>query len=193
MSAELLRKLPVGDELNQEFQTIVPYILVELKKEMIWSSPNRFTPVAVFVYGSLLDSSRFDRNKNIGEKSDLDFLVIVTEDFMADNFHRIGMRCSPSNAINLVRTKHFYDSKDNWGSERDIDVVIMSTQNINWEISRIDSLTDTEVADLFKDDAYLTSLASGFALFNNLEEPQIKGLFRLQRIYHNLEIKPRRG
>lgn len=190
MSIEKLRNLDVSQELNRSLQNIVFHIVADLEKEVVYDHPNKYTPLAIFAFGSLLDTSRFDRDVERGKRSDFDILVIVAENFSADDFSRIGGHCSSSNAVNFVHLKHFADQFDEWKSDRNADVIVMSVQNLLWEISRIESLDDKMVADLLIDDGYLTAIASGFALFNHLDESQLKGLYRLQRIYHALEVKP---
>lgn len=190
MPIEKLRNLDVSQELNQSLQNVVTYIVTDLEKEVIYDRPSKYTPLAVFVFGSLLDTSRFDRDVAKGKRSDLDLLVIVAEDFLADDFCRIGSHCSPSDAANFVVLSSQADGRDDCDCDRDAHVIVMSAQNITWETDRIASLSDQEAADLFAGDAYLTALASGFALFNHLDESQLKGLYRLQRIYHALEVKP---
>lgn len=191
MPIEKLRKLAVSQELNQSLQNIVTYIVTNLEKEVAYEHPNKYTPLAVFAFGSLLDTSRFDRGVAKGKRSDLDLLVIVAEDFLADDFCRIGSHSSPSNAANFVVLSSQADERDDCDCDRDVHVIVMSAQNFAWETDRIASLSDHEAADLFAGDAYLTALASGFALFNHLAESQLKGLYRLQRIYHALKVKPR--
>ena len=189
MPIEKFRNLAASPETNQSLQSALTGIIEELRKEIVWSHPSKFTPLAIFVFGSTLDKDRFDRDLGLGERSDLDFLVVVAEDFFADDVYRIGTHRSSSNAVNFVHLQRSAGQGSGWSSDRDLDVIMMSVQNIAWELSRIESLTDPEVAELFPGDTYLTALASGFALFNYLDESQLKGLFRLQRIYHELEVK----
>ncbi len=189
MPKEKLRDLAISRELNDQVKSVAAHIMMDLEKEVIWHHPNKFTPLAIFVFGSLLDNGRFDCEISVGKRSDFDFIVVVAENFIADDFYRIGGHCSPSNVANFVMLRHHIDPKDDWNCDRDVDVVVMSPQNIDWEISRIESLTDEEVIGMLVDDAYLTALASGVALLNHLDEHQLKGLFRLQRIYHSLDVK----
>lgn len=190
MPIEKLRSLAISQELNQSLHNIVAYVVADLEKEVVYDHPNKYTPLAVFAFGSLLDTSRFDRGAAEGKRSDFDVLVIVAEDFLADDFCRIGMHCSPSNAANFVVLEHLADENDGWGCDRNVHVIVMSAENLTWETARIASLSDQEVVNLLIDDAHLTALAMGFALFNQLDESQLKGLYRLQRIYHALEVKP---
>ncbi len=190
MAIEKLRNLPITKELNQSLQKVVGYVVADLEKEVAYDHPNKYTPLAVFAFGSLLDPSRFDRNATEGERSDLDILVIVAENFLADDFCRIGMHCSPSNAANFVVLEYHADERGDYDCDRDVHVVVMSAQNLTWETSRAASLSDYEASKLFAGDTYVTALASGFALFNHLDESQLRGLYRLQRIYHALEVKP---
>jgi len=190
MPIEKLRILAVNPELNHQLHGVVTHIVADLEREVVYDRPNRFTPLAVFAFGSLLDTSRFDRGAAEGKRSDFDVLVIVAEDFLADDFCRIGMHCSPSNAADFVVLEHLADENDGWGCDRNVHVIVMSAENLTWETARIASLSDQEVVNLLIDDAHLTALAMGFALFNLLDEAKLKGLFRLQRIYHALEVKP---
>ena len=187
MLNEKLRNLAIIQELNRSLQSMVAYVVAALEKEVVYEHPKKFTPLAVFAFGSILDANRFDRD---AVRSDFDILVIVAEDFLADDFCRIGMHCSPQNAANFVVLKHFADEKDDCGCDRDAHVVVMSAKNLTWETDRIASLSDQDASKLFVGDTYLTAIASGFALFNLLDESALKGLFRLQRIYRALEVKP---
>jgi hypothetical protein len=183
MPIEKLRELAIGQELNQKLQTAVFHVLTELEEEVIGSHPKRFTPLAAFVFGSLLDVNRFE------DKSDFDILVIIAENFYADDFRLIGLHCSPSDARNLVLLRHYEDEHDGWGCCRDVDVIVMSEDNLKWEISRVESLTDAETAILLADDVYLTSLASGITLFNRLNDSYLKNLLRLSRVYTSTNDK----
>lgn len=190
MPIERLRDLAVSSELNHQLHGVVTHIVADLEREVAHDRPSRYTPLAAFAFGSILDSSRFDRTSKKGGRSDFDILVIVAENFLADDLCRIGMHCSSSSAVNFVMLKHFADKFDAWGCDRDVHVVVMSAENITWETERIAPLSDAEVTGLFTNDAYLTALASGFALFNLLDDSQLQGLFRLQRIYRGLGVRP---
>ncbi len=190
MPIEKLRNLVVSQELNLSLHSFVVNIVADLEKEVVYDHPKRFTPLAIFAFGSILDANRFDRCAAEGKRSDFDILVIVAENFLADDFCRIGMHCSPSNAANFVVLEYRADERGDYDCDRDVHVVVMSAQNLTWETSRVASLSDNEASKLFAGDTYLTALASGFTLFNLLDESRLKGLYRLQRLYHALEVKP---
>ena len=86
MLIEKLRNLAVSPELNNQLHRVVTHIVADLEKEVVYDHPKKYTPLAIFAFGSLLDTSRFDHGVARGKRSDFDILVIVVEDFLADDF-----------------------------------------------------------------------------------------------------------
>lgn len=176
-----LSQLEVSRAVHPAIESVAVHILEELSKPVVWHRPPKFTPLALFVFGSVLDKNRFDRE---GEGfSDLDFLAVVAENFFADDVCLIGMHCTPSNICNFVMLRHLSDSANDWSGGRNVDVLLVSPEWVAWEIDRVELLDNRVVGDYLLNDAYLTALASGHALFNHLDDRYLRGLFRFQRLY----------
>ncbi len=159
--------------------SIANHIIEEMAEPIVWRNPPKYTPLALFVFGSVLDINRFDR-KGAGT-SDLDFLAVVAENFCADNVSLIGMHCTPSDVYNFVMLRHLSDSANDWSGGRNIDVLLVSPEWISWELNKIEPLDDRDVREDLLNDAWLAALASGHALFNHLDDRFLSGLLRLQR------------
>ena len=161
--------------------SIANHIIEELDGLPTWHIPPKFTPLALFVFGSVLDECRFDREgKGL---SDLDFFAVVAENFFADDVRLIGMHCTPSNIYNFVMLRHMSDSDNDWSKGRNVDVLLVSPEWITWEFSRVEPLDDQAVRKELTDDAYLNALVSSHALFNHLDDRFLRGFLRLRRLY----------
>ena len=169
--------------LRPTIASITQHLLLEMEKDVPWHRPSRFTPVSGYIFGSVLDPIRFDREGS--GLSDLDFLMVVAQDFQSDDVNFFGDSLTHNNVPNIVHLKHFARPHTrSWDQGRDVDLIFVSKTWIRWIVEHSLQKNDEQLAGLANgSDALHTALASGLPLFENFDELTLACLNRLRSLY----------
>lgn len=178
-----LNQLPEYRPHHPLIASVASQILEQMDSPVVWRRPAQFTPLALFVFGSALDSSRFDR-RGLGT-SDLDFLAVVAEDFFVDNLYFFGSCLTPDNVVSQAHLRHHPGFSDNqWDGGRRVDLLLVSSARLSDILRETEEITDQDLKQKLtgRDDAWYYALATGFAMVNHLDDRLLRPLLRLRNL-----------